>query len=93
MTNGTNIWELTECSKRIKRAKYLLVLFVRTRSVRLVCSKRLYVKPATQYLSLFANNDGTTFSRKKLSFARSDEKGVYTLFVIDPSFCKRVVET
>ncbi len=32
-------------------------------------------KPATHYSSLFANSDKTTFSQKKLSFAKSDEMG------------------
>ncbi len=32
-------------------------------------------KPATHYLQLFANNDETASSRKKKSFAKSDEKG------------------
>ncbi len=31
-------------------------------------------KPATHYSSLFANNDKTTFSLKKLSFEKRDEK-------------------
>ncbi len=44
-------------------------------------------KPATNYSSLFANNDEIIFLRKNLNFAKRGEN-TYTLFVIDSSFRK-----
>ncbi len=39
-----------------------------------LCILLCRIKPATHYASLFANNDKTAFSQKKLSFMKCDEK-------------------
>ncbi len=47
--------------------------------------QRSSVKPATHYTSLFANNEKTTFLRKKLSFTKRDKKWS-THYQSNPSF-------